>query len=83
MSERELIDGPAGRVTSAHLRRRLYPMSKAVRNNRRIMRRMRYYGGGMPPIVGNIYHRRRSPCSWIGIVNMILQRRAKARKVRR
>lgn len=62
------------------LRRRLHPRSKAARNVRRMIRRMRYDGGWSVPLDerGN-----RRPATFLGLIGVILQRRAAARKARR
>lgn len=68
------------RVRDPRLRAKLYPLSPASRNVKRIFRRMRHYGGGTPPFDsrGN-----RRPCTFRGMVGMVLQRMAAHRKARR
>ena len=62
------------------LRRRLKPWSRASWNVRRILRRMRHHGGGIPPRDdrGN-----RRPCTFIGMIGRVLELRSHRRKVGR
>lgn len=59
------------------LQRRLRPRSRASRNVRRILRRMRHHGGGTPPRdeKGN-----RRPATFLGMIGRVLELRAHRRK---